>query len=192
MRSATAKRTTNETDIAIQLSLTSDGETTIDTGIGFFDHMLTLFAFHGGFSLQLKAQGDLHVCDHHIVEDCGILLGDCFREALGDKIGIQRYGHFMMVMDETLAQVTLDISNRAYLVYHCAIKRESIGSFSCEMVPEFLRAFANHAGITLHVNVPYGTNDHHKIEAIFKALGRALKEACAITSDQVPSTKGVL
>ena len=98
----------------------------------------------------------------------------------------------MMVMDETLAQVTLDISNRAYLVYHCDIKRESIGSFSCEMVPEFLRAFANHAGITLHVNVPYGTNDHHKIEAIFKALGRALKEACAITSDQVPSTKGVL
>ena len=136
MRSATAKRTTNETDIAIQLSLTSDGETTIDTGIGFFDHMLTLFAFHGGFSLQLKAQGDLHVCDHHIVEDCGILLGDCFREALGDKIGIQRYGHFMMVMDETLAQVTLDISNRAYLVYHRQFfLRDGTGIFTCFCEP---------------------------------------------------------
>lgn len=192
MRSAEAKRTTNETEIAIRLSLTSDAQTKIDTGIGFFDHMLTLFAFHGEFSLQLKARGDLNVCDHHVVEDCGILLGDCFRKALGDKIGIQRYGNFSMVMDETLAQVTLDISNRPYLVYHCDIKRESIGSFSCEMVPEFLRAFANHAGITLHVNVPYGFNDHHKIEAIFKALGRALKEACTITSEKLPSTKGVL
>ncbi len=192
MRSAEAKRVTNETSITMRLALTNNEETSIDTGIGFFDHMLTLFAFHGDFSLQLKAQGDLHVCDHHTVEDCGILLGDCFKAALGNKVGIQRYGCFSMVMDEVLAQVTLDISNRPYLVYHCDLKRESIGGFSCEMVSEFLRAFANHAGITLHINVPYGENDHHKIEAIFKALGRALKEACAITSDQLPSTKGVL
>lgn len=192
MRSAEIKRITKETDIAMRLSLAKDEPTSIDTGIGFFDHMLTLFAFHGEFSLQLKAQGDLNVCDHHTVEDCGILLGDCLRTALNDKVGIQRYGNAVVVMDEVLAQVTLDISNRPYLVYHCDCKRDQIGNFSCEMVSEFLRAFANHAGITLHVNVAYGENDHHKIEAIFKALGRALKDACAITSDQLPSTKGVL
>lgn len=192
MRSAVQTRTTKETDISMGLNLDGNRQIEIDTGIGFFDHMLTLFAFHGNFDLNVKAKGDLYVCDHHTVEDCGILLGDLFQEALHDKKGIQRYGNFVLPMDETLAQVTLDISGRPYLVYHCTCTRASIGNFACEMVPEFLRAFANHAGITLHVNVHYGENDHHKIEAIFKALGRACKEAVAITSEELPSSKGVL
>ena len=132
------------------------------------------------------------VCDHHCIEDCGILLGQCFKEALGDQRGIQRYGTCYIPMDEALAHVVLDISDRAYLVYHCELKRESIGNFSCEMVEEFLRAFAFQAGITLHVNVLYGTNDHHKIEAIFKALAKALKMAVMIQGNELPSSKGVL
>ncbi len=192
MRTSEKRRTTKESDIFVQIDLEGDAETKIATGIGFFDHMLELFAFHAGISLQLQAKGDLHVCDHHTVEDCGILLGECIKEALGDKVGIHRYGSFLMPMDEVLAQIALDISNRPYLVYHADIKRESIGNFSCEMVPEFLRALANHAGITLHVNVLYGENDHHKIEAVFKGLGRALHEAIQITSDALPSTKGLL
>lgn len=192
MRTAAAKRTTKETDISMCLNLDGTKQIDVTTGIGFFDHMLTLFAFHSGFDLQVEAKGDLEVCDHHTVEDCGILLGDIFKEALQDKKGIQRYGNFVLPMDETLAQVTLDISGRPYLVYNCELKRDQIGTFSCEMVKEFLRAFADHAGITLHVNVWYGENDHHKVEAIFKALGRACKEAVAITSDELPSSKGVL
>jgi len=192
MRTSEKRRTTKESDIFVQIDLEGDAETKIATGIGFFDHMLELFAFHAGISLQVQAKGDLHVCDHHTVEDCGILLGTCIKEALGDKVGIHRYGSFLMPMDEVLAQIALDISNRPYLVYHADIKRESIGNFSCEMVAEFLRALANHAGITLHVNVLYGENDHHKIEAIFKGLGRAFREAIQITSDTLPSTKGLL
>lgn len=191
-RQAQATRTTKETDITMTLCLDETQEPDIHTGVGFFDHMLTLFSFHSGFSLSVQAKGDLEVCDHHTVEDCGILLGALFKEALGDKKGIQRYGNFTLPMDETLACVSLDISGRPYLVYHCELKRDQIGNFSCEMVQEFLRAFVNHAGITLHVNVPYGENDHHKIEAIFKVLGRALKEAVSITSDKLPSSKGVL
>lgn len=192
MRSATIKRSTKETTIEAQLTLDGSGKCNIQTGIGFFDHMLTLLAFHANIDLQLKAQGDLEVCDHHTIEDIGIVLGDLILEALGDKKGIQRYGNRFIPMDETLAQVTLDISGRAYLVYNCNLRRESIHTFSCEMVPEFFRALANHAGITLHINVPYGENDHHKIEAIFKAFARALKEAVCITSDRLPSSKGVL
>lgn len=192
MRSAANTRVTKETSISASICLEGSGNADITTGIGFFDHMLNLFAFHSGFDIHIEATGDLQVCDHHCVEDIGIVLGDLMKEALGDKRGIARYGNFVLPMDETLAQVTLDISGRPYLVYHCALKRDTIGTFSCEMVSEFLRAFANHAGITLHVNVFYGENDHHKVEAIFKALGRALKQAVAIESDQLPSSKGVL
>lgn len=192
MRMVEKTRSTKETDITCSLCLDGSGKSEIDTGIGFFDHMLTLLAFHSKMDITLKANGDLDVCDHHTVEDCGILLGECIHQALGDKRGIERYGSMNLPMDETLANVTLDISGRAYLVYHCDLKRDTIGNFSCEMVEEFLRALAFQAGITLHVNVLYGTNDHHKIEAIFKALGRALRMAMQITSNDVASTKGVL
>lgn len=192
MRTAKKRRTTKESDIFVQIDLDGNNTTEISTGIGFFDHMLELFAFHAGISLKLQAKGDLQVCDHHTVEDCGIVLGECIKEALGDKKGIQRYGSFLLPMDETLVQIALDISNRPFLVYHAEIKREMIGSFSCEMVSEFLRALVNQAGITLHVNVLYGENDHHKIEAIFKGLGRAFRQAICITSDELPSTKGML
>ncbi len=192
MRQSELKRISKESDIKLRLNLDGEGKANIDSGIGFFDHMLTLLAFHGGFDLDLTCKGDLHVCDHHSVEDCGIVLGLCFKEALGDKRGINRYGSMNMVMDETMANVTLDISNRSYLVYNCELKRDCIGTFACEMVEEFLRAFAFNAGITLHVNVYYGHNDHHKVEAIFKALGHALKQAVTITNDQLPSTKGLL
>ncbi|MCH4285357.1 MULTISPECIES: imidazoleglycerol-phosphate dehydratase HisB [Bacillota] len=192
MRSVNKQRDTKETQISCYVNLDGDGTNDIHTGVGFFDHMLTLFSFHSGIDVKLKANGDLNVCDHHTVEDCGILLGTCVKEALQDKRGIARYGNMMLPMDETLCNVTLDISGRPYLVYHCELKRDQIGNFSCEMVEEFLRAFAFAAGITLHVNVYYGVNDHHKIEAIFKALGRALKAAVKVEGDALPSTKGKL
>jgi imidazoleglycerol-phosphate dehydratase len=192
MRSVSKSRETKETSISISLNLDGTGKSNIETGIGFFDHMLTLFAFHSGFDLDVQANGDLNVDDHHTIEDIGILLGNCLREALGDRKGINRYGNFMMPMDETLCNVTLDISGRPYLVYHCELTREKIGDYSCEMTEEFLRALAVQAGLTLHVNVLYGTNNHHMVEAIFKALGRALKEAVKITGTEIPSSKGVL
>lgn len=192
MRSVSKSRETKETSISISLNLDGTGKSNIETGIGFFDHMLTLFAFHSGFDLDVQANGDLNVDDHHTIEDIGILLGNCLREALGDRKGINRYGNFMMPMDETLCNVTLDISGRPYLVYHCELTREKIGDYSCEMTEEFLRALAVQAGLTLHVNVLYGTNNHHMVEAIFKALGRALKEAAKITGTEIPSSKGVL
>ena len=192
MRSVNKQRDTKETQISCYVNLDGDGTNDIHTGVGFFDHMLTLFSFHSGIDVKLKANCDLDVCDHHTVEDCGILLGTCVKEALQDKRGIARYGNMMLPMDETLCNVTLDISGRPYLVYHCELKRDQIGNFSCEMVEEFLRAFAFAAGITLHVNVYYGVNDHHKIEAIFKALGRALKAAVKVEGDALPSTKGKL
>ena len=191
-RCAKQNRDTKETKVSCYMNLDGDGTSDIHTGIGFFDHMLTLFSFHSGIDLTLSAQGDLEVCDHHTVEDCGILMGACLNEALQDKRGIGRYGSMLLPMDEALAQVVLDISGRSFLVYNCELKRDTIGSFSCEMVEEFLRAFAFQAGITLHVNVPYGTNDHHKVEAIFKTLGRALKAAIAVSGDALPSTKGTL
>ena len=192
MRTASLERNTKETQITCAINLDGSGKADVNTGVGFFDHMLTLFAFHSGFDLTLHANGDLYVCDHHTVEDCGIILGTCIRDALGDKRGIARYGSMNLPMDETLANVTLDISGRSYLVYNCELKRDSIGTFSCEMTEEFLRAFAFQAGITLHVNVFYGKNDHHKVEAIFKALGRSMKQAVAIVSNDLPSTKGML
>ena len=192
MRLAEEVRTTKETNIQCKVNLDGSGQAAVATGIGFFDHMLTLLAFHSGFNITMQAKGDLEVCDHHTVEDCGIILGSCVKQALKDKRGIARYGSMNLPMDETLANVSLDISGRSYLVYHCELKRDTIGTFSCEMVEEFLRAFAFQAGITLHVNVFYGTNDHHKIEAVFKGLGRALRQAVQISGDELPSTKGIL
>lgn len=191
-RVAKIDRNTKETDIRCELCIDGEGKSSIDTGIGFFDHMMTLFAFHSKMDIKLQAKGDLYVCDHHTVEDVGIILGQCFKEALGDKKGIERYGFMSLPMDETLAQVSLDISGRSFLVFNCELKREKVGNLSCEMVEEFLRAFAFNAGITLHVQVSYGSNDHHKIEAIFKTLGQSLKRAVKVTSDELPSTKGVL
>lgn len=192
MRTCKMQRVTKETKINCSLNLDGSGQSKIATGIGFFNHMLELFAFHANFDLELMADGDLDVCDHHTIEDCGILLGECFKTALADKRGINRYGFMSLPMDEALANVTLDLSGRSYLVYHCELKREQIGGFSCEMLEEFLRAFSFNAGITLHVNVAYGTNDHHKIEAVFKGLGRALRQAVQISGDELPSTKGLL
>lgn len=192
MRTSQLTRQTKETSIQCCMKLDGTGQCQIDTGIGFFNHMLELFAFHSRIDLELSAVGDLAVCDHHTIEDCGIILGECLKNALGDKRGIARYGFMSLPMDEALANVTLDLSGRSYLVYNCELKRENIGAFSVEMLEEFLRAFSFNAGMTLHVNVPYGTNDHHKIEAVFKGLGRALKQAVRIEGDELPSTKGML
>lgn len=192
MRGSEMQRITKETEIEASLCFEGTGKSEIQTGIGFFNHMLDLFAFHSGFDLSIIARGDLEVCDHHTIEDCGIVLGSLIKEALGDKRGIHRYGHFTMPMDETLCDVTLDLSGRPYLVYHCDLKREKIGEYSTEMTEEFFRALCMNCGMTLHINVLYGTNDHHKVEAIFKAFGRALKEAVQIDSDRIVSSKGVL
>lgn len=192
MRQTEKKRETKETSIYAKINLDGNGKSEIDTGIGFFDHMLTLFSFHSGMDLHLEAKGDLEVCDHHTIEDCGILLGIVVKEALSDKVGIARYGSITLPMDEVLCNVSLDISGRPYLVFHCEFQREQVGCMSCEMVEEFFRAFCVSSGITLHINVLYGKNDHHKIEAIFKAFGRTLKQATRIESSQMPSSKGVL
>ena len=186
-------RNTTETNITLELELDGEGNSEIDTGVGFFDHMLTLFAFHGKMDLNIKAKGDLNVCDHHTVEDVGIALGEAFKKSIGDKNGINRYGTFYIPMDETLALASIDISNRPYLVFDCDFKREKVGEMATEMVGEFFRAFAFNAGVTLHLKVIYGENDHHKIEALFKALGRAIKEAKLINPENgLPSTKGKL
>ena len=192
-RQASIKRETNETSIELEINLDGKGHSEINTGIGFFDHMLTLFAFHSKVDLKVIAKGDLNVCDHHTIEDVGITLGQAFKEAIGDKNGINRYGTFYVPMDETLALVSLDISNRPFVVFDCNFKREMVGEMATEMVIEFFRAFAFNAGITLHLKVLYGENDHHKIEALFKAFGRALKEAKHVSEENgIPSTKGKL
>ena len=191
MKKATAQRKTNETSIEMSVDLVGN-EININTGIGFFDHMLNLLAFHGKFGLDIQAKGDLFVDDHHLIEDTGILLGQLFKEALGDKKGIKRYGTSFVPMDEALAQVNLDISNRGYLVYNVDFTREEINGFSLEMVKEFMYAFAINSGITLHINLLYGDNNHHKVEAVYKALGQALKDAVTIVDDRLPSTKGKL
>ena len=192
MRSAVIDRQTAETDIHCQLNLDGSGHCQVSTGIGFFDHMMNLFAFHGGFDLVLEADGDLDVDDHHTIEDCGIALGQALKKALGERTGIERYGFFLLPMDESLAEISLDISGRPYLVFNCEFSRDQIGMMATEMVEEFMRAFAFNAGITLHVNLRYGNNDHHKAEAIFKGLGHALKNAVTVSSDRVMSTKGML
>ena len=192
MRSSNIQRNTKETKINIELNL-DGGDVDISTGIGFFDHMLTAFGVHGGFGLRVEVKGDLEVDTHHTAEDTGIVLGKAFKQALGDMSGIQRYGSFNIPMDESLAQVSLDISNRPFLVFNAKFEQELCGDYETCVTEEFWRAFAMNSGITLHINVPYGTNAHHQIEAIFKAVAHALKIAVTKNSDgAVLSTKGVL
>ena len=190
-RCADISRKTKETDIKIELCL-DGGECEIKTGIGFFDHMLTAFAVHGGFGLKADVKGDLEVDCHHTIEDTGIVLGKAFAEALGDKSGIERYGSFTVPMDESLAFVSLDVSGRPFLVFNAEFPEERVGEFDSCMCEEFMRAFAYNAGITLHVNMIYGGNTHHQIEAIFKALAHALAIAVKENGKGVLSTKGSL
>ena len=192
MRTSNIQRNTKETEINIEFNL-DGGEVEVSTGIGFFDHMLTAFGVHGGFGLRVEVKGDLEVDTHHTAEDTGIVLGKAFKEALGDMSGIERYGSFNIPMDESLAQVSLDISNRPFLVFNAKFEQELCGDYETCVTEEFWRAFAMNSGITLHINVPYGTNAHHQIEAIFKAVAHALKIAVTKNSDgAVLSTKGVL
>ncbi len=191
MRTATVERNTKETQIAATLCL-DGGEVAVSTGNGFFDHMLTAFAVHGGFGLQLTVQGDLEVDTHHTVEDTGIVLGQALRQALGDFGGTARYGSFAVPMDESLARCDLDLSNRPFLVFRATFQQERCGDYETCVTEEFWRAFAVNAGITLHIDVPYGTNAHHQIEAVFKAVGHALHGAVQPTGGAVLSTKGVL
>lgn len=192
MRTQTINRITKETNIKASINLDGTKNIQIETGIPFFDHMLNLFAFHGNLDLNLRAQGDVFVDDHHTVEDCGIVLGQAFDQALGDKKGIERYSSIYLPMDEALVRVVIDISNRPMLIFKGNFIRESIGGLSLENVREFLKAFTTEARITLHIEILDGLNDHHKVEAIFKGLGRALKFAVKQTSEELPSTKGVL
>jgi len=195
MRTATIDRTTAETAIRLTLSLEGSGSGTIDTGVGFLDHMLTLFQKHGGFDLSVTCKGDTQVDDHHSVEDIGICLGQAIREALGDKRGICRYGDIILPMDEALILAAVDVSGRSYLGYDLAIPTEKVGSFDTELVEEFFIALTANAGITLHLKQLAGKNSHHIIEGAFKATARALKKAFAIdptASDAIPSTKGLL
>lgn len=194
MREACIERKTNETEVEILFSLEESSAVHIQTGVGFLDHMLELMARHGRFGLKAEARGDLHVDAHHTVEDVGIVLGQAVKTALGAKEGINRYGHALVPMDEALASVILDISGRPFLHFQAEFRNPKLGDFDTELVQEFLRAFAFHAGITLHVHVVYGENTHHKIEAIFKALGRAFCEAAALNPaiKGVNSTKGLI
>ncbi|MBM4307545.1 MAG: imidazoleglycerol-phosphate dehydratase HisB [Deltaproteobacteria bacterium] len=193
-RKAEIKRKTKETDILLKMDLDGSGKHSIKTGIPFFDHMLSLLSHHSHIDLSIKAKGDIGVDAHHTVEDVGICLGDGIRQALGESKGIQRYGMGLIPMDETLASVTLDLSMRPCLVYHMKLKRSKIGTFDLELVEEFMRALANHAKMTLHINLLYGRNSHHMVESVFKGLGRALRESVSLDERAigVPSTKGVL
>ena len=192
MRKGIVIRNTLETKIKVEVNLDGTGEAKIDTGVGFLDHMLTLMAFHGKFDLTILAKGDLCVDDHHTIEDIGICLGEAFKEAIGDRRGIRRYSTVYIPMDESLAYTSIDISNRPYLVFNVNFSDEKIGNMSTQMFKEFFRAFVNESRITLHINLLYGENDHHKIEAVFKSFTRALKEGSEIISKEVSSSKGVL
>lgn len=191
MRKSEIKRKTKETDIQLSLVLDGKGEHSVDTGVGFLNHMLELFAVHGGFDLAVKCKGDIDVDFHHTVEDIGIVLGKAIKECLGDKVGIKRYSSKVIPMDEALAEVSLDVSGRPYLVFNADIVGKT-GEFDNELAEEFFQAVAFNAGITLHICLRYGNNNHHKIEAIFKAFARALASATKIVSDRLPSSKGVL
>ena len=189
-RTALCTRKTRETDVEVSLCL-DGGAVEVDTGIGFFDHMLTAFAVHGGLGLQLRCRGDLIVDGHHTVEDVGIVLGDALAQALGDKAGIARYGSFYIPMDEALAFCSLDISGRPYLVFGASFPQERVGTYSACLTQEFFRSLATHAGLTLHLRCEYGSNSHHMIEALFKAAGHALR-AAVVRQDGTLSTKGTL
>ena len=187
-RTANIERTTNETAITLSLNLDGTGAHSIETGVPFFDHMLTQIARHGFFDLEIQAKGDLEIDAHHTVEDLGICLGEAFKQALDDKSGIRRFGRATMPMHESLASVVLDFSGRPFLVYNVPLPNTQVGNFDLELVDEFLTAFCNHGGINLHVNLAYGDNLHHIVEAVFKALARALDEASGFD----PRVQGVL
>jgi imidazoleglycerol-phosphate dehydratase len=192
-RSATVNRKTAETDIALTITIDGRGQSTIETGVPFFDHMLTLFAKHGLFDLEVKAKGDVDVDYHHTVEDVGLVLGQAVKEALGDKLGIKRYGFFILPMDESLARVVIDVGGRPHLVYDATAPTMFVRDFNIVLVKEFCRAFSNALGANLHVQLVYGEEPHHVAEAIFKCLARALDVATQIeprAADLLPSTKG--
>lgn len=191
-RKANVERKTTETEISVSLTVDGEGVYDVETGIGFLNHMLELFTRHGSFDMKLRAKGDLHIDAHHTAEDIGIVMGDAFREALGDKRGIRRYGFFLLPMDETLIECAVDFSGRTYLNYAADIPAEKVGDFDTELVEEFFKAFADHAGINLHIIKRYGRNTHHIIEGMFKCFARAVKDAVRIESDRVMSTKGTL
>ena len=195
MRTAAMNRTTAETDISLTLELDGTGVSQVDTGCGFLDHMLTLFARHGRFDLQVTCKGDTYVDDHHTVEDIGICLGDAFAQALGEKRGIRRYGSSILPMDEALLLTAVDISGRGMLCYGLDIPTEKVGTFDTELTEEFLVAFTRRADMTVHVRQLAGSNSHHIIEGMFKSLARTLREAVSIDPDfanEIPSAKGVL
>lgn len=195
MREAEMKRKTKETDIRLFLSLDDYEESDIETGVGFLDHMLTLFANHGRFALMVACNGDTHVDAHHTMEDIGIVLGQAFSEALDDKRGIVRYGSFLLPMDEALVQTAVDISGRGMLVWNVVFPTEKVGTLDTELFEEFFIAFARSAGITLHIRMLDGKNSHHIAEAIFKGVARALAEAVRIDpkrGHEIPSTKGII
>lgn len=187
-RTATINRTTKETEISVMIDLDGRGAHEIETGVPFFDHMLTQIARHGFFDLQVSAKGDLEIDAHHTVEDIGICLGEAFKQALGDKTGVRRYGRGTMPMHEALAAVILDFSGRPFLVYNVPLPKAQVGNFELELVEEFFTAFCNHSGANIHVNLAYGDNLHHIVEAVFKAFARALDDATQID----PRVEGVL
>lgn len=191
MRKASINRKTKETEIKIELNLDGSGKHDINTSIGFLNHMFELFSFHGSFDLKLQAKGDIHVDYHHVIEDIGIVLGKSIEKALSERKGIKRYGFASIPMDEALAQVSIDLGGRAFLVYNVPFEG-LIKDIDISLFEEFFRAFTNNAKITLHINVLYGKDLHHIIEAIFKAFAKALKEAINISGETLPSTKGVL
>lgn len=190
-RTVTLTRTTKETDIKITLNIDGNGNSNIDTGLKFFDHMLTSFSRHGFFDLDIKAVGDIDVDDHHTIEDVGLLLGECFKEALGDKVGIERMGYSIVPMDEALATVAVDISGRNYLVFSADFEYQSIGDISSQNVKHFFESFANTSLMNINIDAK-GENDHHMCEATFKSFARALNSASKITHDQLLTTKGKL
>ena len=195
MRTAEINRKTNETDIKLTLNIDGTGKSEIATGCGFLDHMLTLFARHGGFDLTVSCKGDTYVDYHHTVEDIGIALGDAFKSALGDMRGITRYGSFILPMDEALIMTAVDISGRAHLSYGLTIPAQKVGDFDTELTEEFYLGFVRHAAVTLHIKQLSGTNSHHIIEGAFKSVARSLAAAVKIDQnrkDEIPSTKGVL
>jgi imidazoleglycerol-phosphate dehydratase len=195
MRKATISRKTTETEVSVTVNLDGSGTYAIKTGVGFFDHMMEQLARHSLIDIKLEAKGDLHIDDHHTVEDCGIALGQAISQALGDRKGIRRYASCDLPMDETLTRVAIDVSGRPFLVFNCEYPRHKIGEFDTELVREWFQAFAMNAGITLHLENVYGSNAHHIAESSFKALARALRDAVEIDprqKDRIPSTKGTL
>ena len=191
-RKAKISRKTNETDISIEMNLDGQGRYQIDTGVGFFDHMLTHLSKHSGIDLKLKAKGDLDVDGHHTVEDVAICIGEALLKALGDKKGIARYGNSSVPMEDALANVAIDLSGRPFCVYDVNYTSSKIGDFDVECIEEFLRSFANNGKFNLHITVPHGTNNHHIAEAIFKGIGQAIGKAVTVAGTDIPSTKGCL